>query len=151
MLKPQLVEQATAGRLAKVKNIIEAAGAPVVRIGDFCVPGCVGIEASKKMNFLTRLSVGGQCMQRLLVVDTPERAAELSERYGEPHPHLLVAAGSPRLDAFLQLPHAELLLLDPNGNAVMRYRPLQTPDGVQQDFKGIRKDLKKLLRLSNIG
>ena len=68
VLKPQSVEQAAAGRLAKVENLIEAAGAPVVRIGDFCVPGCVGIKASKKVNFSARLSVGGQCVQRLLVV-----------------------------------------------------------------------------------
>ena len=122
----------------------------VLRADGACDEVC---EANLILTRQVRLALNNKRtrVQRLLVVDTPERAAELSERYGEPHPHLLVAAGSPRLDAFLQLPHAELLLLDPNGNAVMRYRPLQTPDGVQQDFKGIRKDLKKLLRLSNIG
>lgn len=115
---------------------------------------CDGVcEANLILTRQVRLALNNKRtrVQRLLVLEAPARAAAAHERLAQGHPHLITGAGSPALRGFLNLAPDEVLLMDPNGNAVMRYRPVQTPDGVQQDFKGIRKDIKKLLRLSNIG
>ena len=89
-------------------------------------------------------------VQRMLITRA-DLAPTLAERLGPEHPQLLVRSADAELQDFLQLAPDAVLLLDPHGNAVMRYVPVQTPEGVQADFKGIVKDLKKLLKLSNIG
>jgi hypothetical protein len=39
-----------------------------------------------------------------------------------------------------------LYLVDPFGNWLMTYAPTPGPEGLQQDFKGMQKDLNKLLK-----
>ncbi len=69
------------------------------------------------------------------------------------HPDMLwladTAAPGARLADFLEAKDAgAIYLLDPLGNWLMVYRSGRP---VQDDFKGLQKDIKKLLRLSQIG
>lgn len=63
------------------------------------------------------------------------------------------SASTPRLAGLLAAaPDNALLLLDPVGTWLMVYPNVAADeDSVQKDFKGIQKDLNKLLRLSHIG
>lgn len=91
-------------------------------------------------------------VQRLLVVENPTDVAALATGLAKEHPDLrvLAEAGAPgaRLSDFLQPKEAGAYLIDPHGNWLMVY-PLSNE--VQVDFKGVQKDLKRLLRLSQIG
>ncbi len=94
-------------------------------------------------------------VQHVLVVNSVEVAKNLSDQLAAEHPQLLVIADlgeDQRLDQILKPDDASLYLIDPHGNWLMAYPPLvDTPEGTLADFKGIRKDIKKLLRLSQIG
>lgn len=85
----------------------------------------------------------------LLTVDAPAAAA-LAARLHPQHPDLVVAADTGRQAAstfFQAQDPAAVYLVDPLGNWLMVYPPRDT----LEDFRGIQKDLKKLLRLSQIG
>lgn len=91
-------------------------------------------------------------IQRVLLVGDAAAAAPLAARLAPEHPDLrvLVDAGDPgaRLADVLQPSAAAAYLVDPNGNWMMVYpagRELQT------DFKGMQNDIKRLLKLSQIG
>ena len=61
---------------------------------------------------------------------------------------LIASPDGARLADFLQPAGASAYLVDPNGNWLLVY-----PSGLatQDQFKGMQKDIKKLLRLSQIG
>lgn len=91
-------------------------------------------------------------VQRVLVVEDAADVAALKQRLAPEHPDLNVlteagAAGA-RLSDFLQPRGAGAYLVDPNGNWLMVY-PLS--GDVQTEFKGLQRDLKRLLKLSQIG
>ena len=90
-------------------------------------------------------------VRRLLVTQDPARLEELALRYESEHPDLEIVAAGDRLAQLVERGARGIVLLDPLGNVLMSYSPKLGEDGVQEDFKGIRKDLKKLLKLSNIG
>jgi hypothetical protein len=76
--------------------------------------------------------------------------------FGAEQPGLLWlqdSASTPQLAGLLATaPDNALLLLDPVGTWLMLYPNVAAdPAAVQKDFKGIQKDLRKLLRLSHIG
>ncbi len=91
-------------------------------------------------------------IQRVLVLSDAAAVASVEARLKPEHPELRVVAdtGEPgkRLSDFLQPAGAAAYLLDPHGNWLLVY-----PAGgdMQTDFKGMQKDIKKLLRLSQIG
>ncbi|MGH8519682.1 MAG: hypothetical protein ACREUE_19685 [Panacagrimonas sp.] len=91
-------------------------------------------------------------IQRLLVLSDPAAVPRVAAALSAEHPDLRVLGdlGTPgaRLSDFLQPAGAASYLLDPHANWLMVY-----PAGgeTQADFKGMQKDIKKLLRLSQIG
>lgn len=91
-------------------------------------------------------------IQRVLVLSDPAAVARVAEALAPEHRDLRVLGdlGTPgaRLSDFLQPAGAATYLLDPHANWLMFY-----PSGgeTQADFKGMQKDIKKLLRLSQIG
>lgn len=91
-------------------------------------------------------------VQRVLVLSDAGAVAGMAARLKAEHPDLRVIAdtGEPgkRLSDFLQPAGAASYLLDPHGNWLLVY-----PAGgeTQATFKGMQKDIKKLLRLSQIG
>ena len=59
-----------------------------------------------------------------------------------------VAGASDALREFMQAPSPQALyVIDPFGNWIMTYVPKPGADGLQRDFKGMQKDLNKLLKL----
>lgn len=91
-------------------------------------------------------------IQRVLVLSDPTAVARVAAALASEHPDLRVLGdtGAPgaRLSDFLQPPGAASYLFDPHANWLLVY-----PAGgeTQTDFKGMQKDIKKLLRLSQIG
>lgn len=89
---------------------------------------------------------------RVLIVENRAQAALIGERVAAEQPDLLVlaeAAGSGTLARFFDgASSGTLYLIDPLGNWLMSY-PSGAP--IEEDFKGLEKDLNKLLRLSKIG
>lgn len=90
-------------------------------------------------------------VRRLLVTTDAARLGELQQRYQELHTDLEIVAAKQDLAMLLEQGQRGIVLLDPLGNVLMSYQPKSGEAGIQEDFKGIRKDLKKLLKLSNIG
>lgn len=89
-------------------------------------------------------------VQRTLVLAEGADVAAVAARLAPEHPDLRVLheTGERTLSSILQQAPAAIYLLDPLANWVMRY-----PAGgsIEQDFKGLKKDLGKLLRASQIG
>lgn len=90
-------------------------------------------------------------VRRLLVSSDAARVAELKQRYEALHTDLEVVAAGQDLAKLVEQGRRGIVLLDPLGNVLMSYVPKTGEAGIQEDFKGLRKDLKKLLKLSNIG
>lgn len=89
-------------------------------------------------------------VQRLLLTDEAHATA-LAGALAAEHPDLLVAVPGASLARMLPPDSEVITLLDPLGNAVLRYRPRHDADGIREAFAGMRKEIKKLLRLSRIG
>lgn len=91
-------------------------------------------------------------VQRVLVLARGGDVDAITARLAPEHPDLRVVSetgdAESRLSPILATKQAPIHLIDPLGNWVMRY-----PGGreTQADFKGMNKDLGKLLRLSQIG
>lgn len=91
-------------------------------------------------------------IQRVLVLREAGAVAAVTQQLKAEHPDLRVIAQSgaegARLSDVLKPGDATAYLFDPHGNWVLVY-----PAGrdTQTDFKGMQKDIKKLLRLSQIG
>ena len=91
-------------------------------------------------------------IQRVLVLSDPAAVAGVAAKLAKEHRDLRVMAdtGEPgkRLADFLQPAGSAAYLLDPHANWVLVYPPGRE---TQETFKGMQKDIKKLLRLSQIG
>jgi hypothetical protein len=91
-------------------------------------------------------------IQRLLVLTEPTELGTTAERLSKEHPDLKIVAehgvAGRQFADFLEHRDAIAFLIDPNGNWLMLYPPGH--DTITQ-FKGMQKDLKKLLSLSQIG
>jgi hypothetical protein len=85
-------------------------------------------------------------VQRVLVVPDAEaaEALESSLRLAHPDLRIVIDAGGSAADFFGEHPAGTLFLTDPLGNYLMRYAPDAEP-------KGLRKDIVRLLRASQIG
>lgn len=91
-------------------------------------------------------------IHRLLVLSEPTELGTTAERLKKDHPDLEIVAehgiAGHQFADFLEHRDAIAFLIDPNGNWLMLYPPGH--DTITQ-FKGMQKDLKKLLSLSQIG
>jgi peroxiredoxin len=99
----------------------------------------------------TALALNARRVQRVYIAPDPASLAAARARFAVEHPDLLLladAGAASRAAAFFQpaVPDA-LYMVDPLGNWFMVYPPNADPD---QDFKGILKDLKKLLNQSQV-
>ncbi len=93
-------------------------------------------------------------VQRILLARDAASAKQLSDELSGEHPdlHVLADEGPGALGKFLDQQPASVHLLDPLGNWLMTYPTLLPGEGgTQEDFKGMRKDIKKLLKISQIG
>ena len=93
-------------------------------------------------------------VHRILIAPDAASASQLSDDLAGEHPDLQVLAeqDTHSLGDFLDQQSATIYLFDPLGNWLMTYPNLLPGEaGTQEDFKGIRKDIKKLLKISQIG
>lgn len=123
----------------------------VVLAGSDCDDACLRHLVMTRQVRLT-LNEKRSRVQRVLVLSNAADVSRVAAKLKGEHPGLRVIAdtGEPgkRLSDFLQPAGAASYLLDPHGNWLLVY-----PSGgeTQTDFKGMQKDIKKLLRLSQIG
>lgn len=89
---------------------------------------------------------------RRILLAQPEAAAALALALGPEQPDLLVLAdaapASGLAELFRKAAPGTVFLFDPLGNLLMTYPPGRPQ---QDEFKGLKKDLSKLLRVSQIG
>jgi hypothetical protein len=115
-------------------------------------------ESCQQRVFLSRqvrtaLNKDSQRVQRVYLAPDAAALAAAHAAMAAQQPDLiwLVDTGGPgqrASDFFGAQPADALELIDPLGNWMMIYPPRDPP---QQEFKGMLKDLKRLLRLSHIG
>ncbi|MDB5973235.1 MAG: hypothetical protein JWQ90_5685 [Hydrocarboniphaga sp.] len=92
----------------------------------------------------TALAANRDLVQRVLLTDDAAALAGLQQRLGAEHPDLMLRAASIDTRFFGPREAGALYLIDPFGNYMMVY-----PDrGTQEDFKGMQKDFKRLLKQS---
>ncbi|MGQ0501434.1 MAG: hypothetical protein ACT4P0_02320 [Panacagrimonas sp.] len=123
----------------------------VVLAGADCDPGCLR-ELVMTRQVRIAMNEKRSRVQRVLVLGDPANLEAIAGRLRPEHPdlHVLGEAGAvgARLSDVLQPGDAAAYLVDPHGNWLMVYR---RGGETQADFKGMQKDLSKLLRLSQIG
>lgn len=94
-------------------------------------------------------------VRRLLLAAPGVDLAAIKAAFGTEQPDLHYAqeaASEPyALPVFAGVPDNAILVIDPIGNWLMSYPPAADAVQVQKDFRGIQKDLRKLLKLSHIG
>jgi hypothetical protein len=100
----------------------------------------------------TALDRDARRVQRVYIAPDAAALAAAKVLFGAEHPDLVLLAdagapGSRAADFFQPAPADALLMVDPLGNWFMVYPP--KPDA-NADFKGILKDLKKLLKQSQV-
>ncbi len=100
----------------------------------------------------TALDRDARRLQRVYIAPDAAALAAAKTLFSTEHPDLVLLAdngapGSRAADFFQPAPADSLLMVDPLGNWFMVYAP--KPDQVA-DFKGILKDLKKLLKQSQV-
>ncbi len=86
-------------------------------------------------------------LRRIVLLDDVDQVAPLQQRLAELHPDLEIYAPAPGDSAAAVLPQAPagtVYVVDPLGNLMMRYAP-------QPDLTKVLKDIKRLMRLSQIG
>lgn len=94
----------------------------------------------------TALAANRELVQRVLLADDAAALAGLQQRFGAEHPDLMLRAPAESASGGARFfgardPQA-IYLIDPFGNYMMVY-----PDrGTQEDFKGMKKDFKRLLK-----
>lgn len=91
-------------------------------------------------------------VRRMLWVGEKADATALAASLRTEHPDLVIArpTDTSLTTAFAAAPADALLLVDPLGNWLMHYPAPTNPKEIQADFKGLQKDLNKLLKLSHI-
>lgn len=86
-------------------------------------------------------------LRRILLVDNASRLEALAAQLGEVHPDLQIYAPLDTDAAAAAFPEAEpgtVFVVDPLGNLMMRYAP-------QPDLRKVLKDIKRLMRVSQVG
>ena len=122
----------------------------IVRAGSRCDQACLRALVMVRQ---VRLAMNEKRsrIQRVLVLSDPAAVETVAAELASEHPDLRVVAETTEvavLDTFLQPAGAAIHLSDPLGNWMMFYPELTE---TQTDFKGLQKDIKRLLRLSVIG
>lgn len=116
-------------------------------------------EACRRELVLTRqtyaaLGVKRERVQRLMIVADGVDLAALKARYVAEQPDLIWLQDAPGNPAAVffggETPHS-IMLVDPLGTWLMSYPHAADEEAVKRDFKGMQKDINKLLRLSSIG
>jgi len=100
----------------------------------------------------TTLALNARRLQRIYIAPDLQALAAARARFAAEHPDLLLLAdagapGSRAADFFQPSPPDAFYLVDPRGYWFMLYPPQADQDA---DFKGIVKDLKKLLNQSQV-
>jgi hypothetical protein len=118
--------------------------------GADCAEGCrKAIYLSRQVR--TALSLNARRLQRVYIAPDAAALAAARDRFVPEHPDLVLVAdagSAQRAAAFFQPAVADALyLVDPLGNWFMLYPPNADQD---KDFKGILKDLKKLMNQSQV-
>ncbi len=116
-------------------------------------------EACRRELVLTRqmhaaLGVKRERVQRLLIASDAVDALALKARYAAEQPDLLWLRDTPDNAAaafFATAPADAVMLVDPLGSWLMIYPHAADEEAVKRDFKGMQKDINKLLKLSSIG
>lgn len=122
----------------------------VIRGGADCDDACLGALVMVRQVRLV-MNEKRSRVQRILLLSDPAAVEAVAARLAPEHPDLHVIAeadGATVLQDFLQPSDAPIYLSDPLGNWMMIYPRLGE---TQADFKGLQKDIKRLLRLSRIG
>lgn len=86
-------------------------------------------------------------LRRILLVDNADQLAAMTAQLGETHPDLEIYAPTDADAAATAFPEAEpgtVFVVDPLGNLMMRYAP-------QPDLRKVLKDIKRLMRVSQVG
>lgn len=120
----------------------------LVRAGSDCDRACLDALVLTRQ---TRLALNEKRsrVQRVLLLDDADALASIGKNLLVEHPDLQVlAAGNGAAARFFDGSQAIVHVLDPLGNWLMRYPPGRA---AQDDFKGLQKDIKRLLRVSQIG
>lgn len=102
---------------------------------------------------IAALGANRERAQRLLIAADGVDIAALKARYAAEQPDLLWlqdAPGNPAQTFFADSVAHSVMLVDPLGTWLMVYPHAATEAAVKADFKGMQKDLNKLLRLSSI-
>lgn len=101
------------------------------------------------------LGVKRERVQRVLIAAEAVDIAALKVRYGAEQPDLLwlrdTSGRNAAMAFFAAAPADGVLLIDPLGTWLMVYPHAADEDAVKRDFKGMQKDINKLLKLSSIG
>jgi cytochrome oxidase Cu insertion factor (SCO1/SenC/PrrC family) len=86
-------------------------------------------------------------LRRILLVDDVNQLEAMTAQLGEVHPDLQIyapAVGDTAAAAFPEAAPGTVFVVDPLGNLMMRYAP-------QPDLRKVLKDIKRLMRVSQIG
>jgi hypothetical protein len=87
-------------------------------------------------------------LQRYYIASSPSALVDAQGALSADSADVRWLAGGESLRQFVQPTSPQALyLVDPFGNWIMTYVPTANADGVQKDFKGMQKDLNKLLKL----
>ena len=116
-------------------------------------------DACRRELVLTRqihaaLGVKRERVQRVLIAANGVDAAALKARFGAEQPDLIWlhdAPGNPAIRFFSGSPDHSVMLVDPLGTWLMVYPHAADEAAVKRDFRGMQKDINKLLKLSSIG
>ena len=117
----------------------------VYLVDDGCATDCLAKLAQIRQIRLA-LNEKRERVQRVVLAPTDSVAAALAEALKLDHPDLKVLADRDNAArGFFAATHSDAVyLLDPNGNWLMTYPPAA-------ESRGIYKDIKRLLKLSQIG
>lgn len=121
------------------------------------VPGECDLACEREL-ILTRqvhtaLGAKRERVQRIAIVPQGTDVTTLAARYAAEQPDLrwlVDGADGAAAALFAGPPHAAMLV-DPLGTWLMTYPHAADEESVRRDFKGMQKDLNKLLKLSSIG
>ncbi|MES2884160.1 MAG: hypothetical protein V4709_05110 [Pseudomonadota bacterium] len=115
-------------------------------------------EACRRELVLTRqlhaaLGVKRERVQRVLLAAPGVDLAALKAQLGAEQPDLLLLGdvSSNAAAFFAGPPAASVMLIDPLGSWLMTYPHAADEEAVKRDFRGMQKDINKLLKLSSIG
>lgn len=150
-LPEQLRFTDAAGQTLATEQVLRRRWSFVVMADEDCTDACLrALVMTRQVRAATNEKRSR--VQRVLVLRRGENLEPLAAKLAPEHPDLRIVVESggsgPLLSGILSAKAARINLIDPHGNWVMSY-----PDGrdTQADFKGIGKDIGKLLRLSQIG